>query len=469
MKALIMQTRIHVALVLVLMMSMALPAWAAKDSPAYDGDGPTLSLGQAHKMALAHNYNIKNLQETIRQADILIWQAWSILLPNLSMNGSVTRNEKELAMMTPDLSDPAALTAMLSGSGDSLPMTKIVMQEKWGKSFGFTANMALFNARSIPLLRNAYANVDLTNFNARYQKNELLFAVTAAYYNVQTMKEMIFVAEENLKNASEFHKLSEARLRVGQGTRIDLLRAEIERTNADKELKNAKDSLTLAKTSLAFLIGQKGPYSIEEPVKAKAVSGNLDDISQKAVKDRLDLKASRLSVEMAERDKLETWMKYIPTFNVTYNWTWNSAAGFSGEKDSWALIFGASWSIFEGGMREAELCERASKIRQARNSARQMGLDVREDVETALLELDKGERNVELAAKQLDLAQESYDLVHRQYENGLASSLDLLDAQTALNNAKTGKVLEELQRQLAVLTLNKAAGEINPLVSGGER
>ena len=261
-----------------------------------------VDLDTAHRMALAQNHDMKNIAETVKQAEILVYKAWTILMPNLIASGSVTVNEEEVTMQIP--------------GSDGLPHT-VTMQDKVQQQVGITANMALFNARSIPLILNAYDNRHMSRITGRHQRNELLFVVTAAYYTVESNKEALKVAEDDLITAQEFLKLAESRLAVGQGVRIDVLRAELEVVEAQKQVQNAQDALKLAKTSLAYLTGIRGEFDIVPPESPEAVTGGLDELHQKAMRDRLDLKSVRIQKKMASRDKTETWTKWIPLFDVT--------------------------------------------------------------------------------------------------------------------------------------------------------
>jgi outer membrane protein TolC len=435
----------------------------AQDAQAPDrsNGGPTLTLSQAHRRALEHNPQIHNLQETLYQARATTWKAWTLLAPTLRATGNITRNKTESKISMPDL------TGAVDPVTGAPVMNDIVLQSLWDYGFGFVANIALFNPRSIPLLKNAYENVDFTRYYTTHQKNDLLFAVTTTFYQVQSSKEAVRVAQENLKTAEEFQRLSRERVKVGQATRLDELRADSDVMAAQKDLKNAEDSVRLAKTALAYLIGLDGPYSISAPGEVEPVSGELDALTKKALHDRLDFKASQLNVVMADRNKAATWTKWLPVFDLTYKWDYTKSTGFNGEHDTWMLIFGASWSLFDGGMTIIELAEDGSVLRQAQNNVIQMSLDIRQEVEKAMVNLEKARRNVEFSKQQVELAEETNRLVRRQYELGMGTSLDVVDASATLTRARIALVLEQLGYRLSVLSLNKAVGEYYPQAATG--
>ena len=274
---------------------------------------------------------------------------------------------------------------------------------------------------------------------------------------------MTDVAKENLATAQQFQNQSEALKRTGQGTKIDVLRAEIQVLDAQKVLSNNEDSLIMTKTALAYLTGIEGEFDIETPENVAGVENNLDTLKKDALDHRMELKEAAFAQSVSERAKNETLMKWLPVFDVTFAWNWNSAAGFAGKNDSWLLIFGAQWKLFEGGSRIAEYKTRKSQMRQANNQLEQAALNIRKEVDQGYTDARKKKRNLDIVGKQLELAETNHQLVSRQYEVGLVSSLDLLAASTEAANKRIEKVIAKLQYDLSVLTLKKAVGEYSSL------
>lgn len=416
---------------------------------------PTLTLAEAQKKALENNPTMRNLDEQLVQARATVRKAWARLLPQLSANGQIVLNQEEIALEMP--------TGMPGAGGAS---ERIVIQEKWGKSFGFSANMPLLNAQAFPAIKVADRFADRARHSSLHSKNELLFLVTTSYYQVASAVRLVDVQREVLANAENFLRQSEALTRVGQGTELDVSRAELRVMDAQKNLDDAKDTLKLAQHTLGYLIGVEGPFSVTDVHMPKPEEKPLNAHVERALENRKDLEAAQIAVNIAELDKKATYMKWVPVFDVTYTWSWNSAAGFAGDNAVWMLIFGARWNIFEGGARFAELDEKRSQIRVAKNNLDQLRIDIKRGVDEALVEIEKRARNVELAQKQVELAQKNHHMVSRRYEVGLASSLDVLSADTDLSTKRTSEVLEQLRYEIAVLSLQKAAGDYHELLTG---
>lgn len=429
----------------------------AEEAPA-EGPPPAadnrrvISLLEAQQRAVEANPKLASIDETIRQADIAIYDAWTMLMPNLTGKASVIRNQHEVSIEMPsDMTDPNA------------PLTEYVIQELWTKNVGFDVNMILFNAQAIPLIKLAKDDYERKQLQAQINRNDIVFAVTAAYYQAYSMEEMIDVAKENLAMAEEFLRHAELLNKAGQATQIDVNRAEIQVVSAEKELGDAVDANRKAMITLRYLMNLREDFALAGPGDVSAVSTGLTELKERALEKRFEVPAAQAGVRMAERLRKYTLTKWIPVFDVTYSWSWASAGGFTGSNINWALIFGAKWDILLGGSRVTEYKVRESDKRLAENHVTEVMLAIEEEVEQSYQEIDKRKRHVAVADRQVALAEQNHDMVSRQFQAGLVSSLDVVDAATELSNQRILRVFQRLQFDLAILTLEKSLGEYHAL------
>ncbi len=338
----------------------------------------------------------------------------------------------------------------------------IVIQDTWTENYGLTARMTVFNARSIPLIKYAYDYKDYTELSEKFHANEVYFAVAASYFQVDAMEQTVEVARENLENARAFHRLAVAGKKVGFATRIDVLRAESQLLDAENFLDNALESVEHAKTSLAVLMGTSTDYEIIPPGCIAPVSTDLETLMQTAMKQRRDFQAAKIRVQLADRLRQDVLAQWLPSFDLSYAWNWNSDSGFGSQNDSWHVQLNARWSILEGGAGKADLAQKKSNIQIAKNDLENLELKIRDEVEANLVEYRKRLRNVALAGHQIEVAAETHRLISRQYEVGLATSLDLLTAVNQLTKVQRNKVIENLGLSIAAMKLNKSVGEMIP-------
>ncbi|MBN2527453.1 MAG: TolC family protein [Deltaproteobacteria bacterium] len=431
------------------------------DSYQFNETGPLISLERAHQMARKNHPTFKNMDEQIYLADTQIQAAWAMLLPNLSAEAKLIRNRDKVAMAVPNFENidfPALMAGAPLPPGD-----EVVIQEKWQPSLNFTANITLFNARSIPLIKYAYDAVELTRLQSQIARNDLLFAVTSSYYQIANLKELVYVYADNVNVAKESLRMAEARTLVGQGTKIDVMRAKIQVKDKERTLADAVDAYYTAKRSLALFIGAKGDFQIVMPRQIADHQKTEATLTDEALESRIELKSAELDVTMARRLAKDTRNKWIPKFDATWKLDITNAGGFSGEKVNWMLIFAMNWSILEGGARLAEKKQRAAEIRMAQNKIDELKLDIKTDVSSKVQEKISKQRNLEVTAELVALAEENHNMISRQYEVGMANSLELTDAANELANQKVMQVLAKLQYELALLTLGKTIGEYSSL------
>jgi outer membrane protein, multidrug efflux system len=444
--------------------SAALPRMTA-DSYQFNESGPLISLERAQQLARKNNPSFRNLDEQIYQSEVLIKSAWAMLLPTVSATAQLIRNRSESSMAFPAFASPAFKQWVNDDTGSvPFPMgDEIVIQKKWQSSIGLTTNVTLFNARSIPLIQNAYDMVDQQRLKAQTARNDLLFAVTSAYYQIANLRELVNVYADNITVAKESLRMAEARKLVGQGTQIDVMRAQIQLKEMEQTLADAVDAYNTAKRSLALFIGVKGDFQLVMPRQIQDVEQTEASLTDSALSNRVELRSAEMDVVLARRMGEETRNKWIPKFDATFKVDLSNVEGFSGEKANWMLIFGMNWSIFEGGARLAERDERASKIRMAQNQIDQLKLDIKTDVANKVQDKISKQRKLEVSGELVALAEENHKMISKQYEVGMANSLELTDAANELANKKVMRVVAKLEYELALLTLGKTVGEYSSL------
>jgi outer membrane protein TolC len=138
---------------------------------------------------------------------------------------------------------------------------------------------------------------------------------------------------------------------------------------------------------------------------------------------------------------------------------WANVAGFTGSNTNWAVTLGLQWTLWDGGLREAELRESSAKVAEAKANAGISENRARDEVRRGLLDLASARANRIKAEQQLQLARESQRLVDVSFKAGTATYLEVTDANTSLATAETGFVGETLNASLAALRVLKAAGK----------
>jgi outer membrane protein len=126
-------------------------------------------------------------------------------------------------------------------------------------------------------------------------------------------------------------------------------------------------------------------------------------------------------------------------------------------------IFGTlrlNFPFFEGGLRVAETREAEARKRQAGLQYEELKKTVDVDVENAYLDYITQQSILESLRDQLSFASDNYNLVSKQFQHGLANSVDLIDANTLLVTAERELARAEFDYQLAVLKVKWSTGTL---------
>jgi outer membrane protein TolC len=427
--------------------------------PASGGDAPAelLSLADAKRLARENNLDIQIARERLAKASILSKKAWAVLLPTISANASIVRNNTAIEI---PFGLPEELRPVFEGLGQPFPDPQLVtIQELYQKNASVNFAWVLLNGRSVPLLQNAYSTVEVAELSYAQAESALQYGTALAYYNVMNAQQQTAIRRRALDVASEHLKLSRAKVEIGEATQVVALRSEVEVATDEQLLLQAAHAERIAKRALATLIGRVdaagdfAPFRVEQPNAEPAPIP--DDLVETAYAERLDLKTQKLQLEIAERSKLESWMKFLPQLVGTGSYRWSDVQGFSGENTNWQLGLALRWTLFEGGLTYWELQERAHDVNAAALAVEKARQDIAQQVHEARLNLETAEANRAAARRRIDLAAKSAQLVRAQFEVGAATQLDVIDVNRALADAETADALAGLGVDLARLSLEQ--------------
>ncbi len=114
--------------------------------------------------------------------------------------------------------------------------------------------------------------------------------------------------------------------------------------------------------------------------------------------------------------------------------------------------------ILDGGRTSAQVDEAQAQYREAQAHTEDVKLGIENDVEQALADLQSSRSRLKLTDVQIHQAQQAYDIAEVRYKNGAATNLDVLTAQSALEQAKLQQAQLMFSLELSQYNLNKAIG-----------
>lgn len=436
-------------LVLTAVVSLSLKIGVAQES---------LRLSDAIKFALEHKAEAKKSKLDMINAENVIDETRSAALPQVNFNGAINYNP---------IIQKSALPAEFFG-GESGEYMMVAFGQKWQGQGSIALSQQLFNQTVFTGLKAAKTTREFYQINNTLTEEQLIEKVATSYYDVYQTELQLVTLINNLENTTKTKNIIEGLYSNGLSRKIDLDRVKVAVSNLEAQKQQLVNALELKKNALKFVIGMDITQEIFLPDETFDLD-YYDDLSDKVhFSNRTEIKLLEKQSELLELNKKAIVSEYYPTVSLTANY------GYLGFGNTFPLFFkdkGVQWSNFSGIGLNLSIpifngYATRSRVRQADIQIKMHQIDIQDtklalnlanenakaQIRNSLLTVNSNRENVVLAKEVMENTQNNY-------QNGLATLTELLDAETAYADA---------QNNLNTSLLNYKVAEIQKLKSNGE-
>jgi outer membrane protein TolC len=409
----------------------------------------------AHEALKAAGHELRERRAEVGAADALRW-------PKLEASARVTRIDDPITFDLDPIRKvilslhPAVPAALVP------PFTLEVQDDLYERAdvrltWPLFAGGRIDAARDAARAREADAGAQL-----RAVGDALATEVVRRYYAARLAERARAIRAEVL-SALDGHLRNARRLEEeGLLSRAERLHAEVARTEAERELKAAGHDLALAREALANVLSLPAEDAdglvTTTPLFVPAKLPPLPELKA-AARDanpalaRLEAAASLASAGLAaEKGR---WYPEVALFGVRELYE----PGLTLLDPTWAAGLSARLTLFDGFSREKGIAaarERGDRVAELAARARR---DVETLVEKRYREASKAREQVEAFGAALELARENVRVRTRAFEEGVATSLDVVDARLSLAKVELGRLAAARDLDVALAELLEAAGQ----------
>lgn len=301
-------------------------------------------------------------------------------------------------------------------------------------------------------------------------RQRLVVDVTTAYYQVIRQRQLLLVARESSKRSASLRKASEARMAVGLASKLDVLRADLQVSQADEAAVAAKTGLQTALEQFRFLLGLAPddplePEAVELPRQLPEEVPPVASLVQKALANRLELREAEDAVDDARRAASVAGQRLLPQLDLNVGITRTGyGASFSdtfhGMDKRLDIFVTTSYPVERSAARAAKAVADL-QVSARQRALRQQELQIEGEVRAAARDLERIRQSVALQQKGVEFAAQQHRLATLRYQRGLASNFDVVDAEGSLVSARTALVGLLTEYQVARVRLLRATGELN--------
>ena len=405
------------------------------------------ALKDVYREALKNSEKIKMAQENLYIARVGKDKAWSVLIPKITAFGTYNHFSEQKTSEAGVLLQP-------SESGN------------WGVRADESFSVSV---RELNVLEIAGQTITKNEYDLDATKADFVLAVASAYYDVMKAKKSLDIAADNMERLTQYRNSVEKKVKVGNLTKTSLLRAEGELSGARSDYLKATNALKLYRTVLVRITGIEDDFRLKETLPPVEDNKSLENLRNIAFDSRADLKSYDMQTKMSEEQVKYARGAFWPYLNLfaIYSGADQNPPGQTLNRESILAGAALNFPFFEGGLRIAELNEAKAKNRQAKLAYDDYKKNVDIELQSTYLDLQTQKGILKFLEDQLIFAKDNYNAVLKQFENGLAVSLDVMDANSLLLSSEKNVVEALYNYQLAYLKVKRSNGTLLKFVIAG--
>ena len=410
-----------------------------------------LSLQEAINLSIKHSNQLKNSQAKVEEATAALKEAVQKRGLDVSLSGSYLRlTAANLALKKSGNNNggnnnsgetPKPNQAMYAIGNVSLPL--------------FTGGRIRYGIQMSEYLEKA-AMLDVES-----QKEEVIQTTIEAFATLFKAHSTVRLVKENLAQSRSREKDLSNMEKNGLLARNDLLKAELQTSDIELSLLDAENNLKLANVNMDLMLGLPVATDLEldtAGIAREVDTRVLDDFWQLALKNRKDLEAISLRTKAANTNvqivKGEQW----PSVQLSGGYIAADIPKVFSVTNALNIGLGVSYNI-------GSLWKNKAKREQAEAREKQMIANEALLNDKALLEVNQdyyalisNRKKIEVFAKALEQAKENYRIVKNKFDNALATTTELLDADVAQLQASLRYTLSRADAFVAYSKLLQTTG-----------
>ena len=307
---------------------------------------------------------------------------------------------------------------------------------------------------------------------ARYQKNiadlnvykteadTKLAAVQAYYQYLEAIKLAEVQAQSVTDYASHLNNVQQ-QFDAGIVAKLDVLSSNVSLANAKQKSIAADNTRDVAEANLNNIMRIPMNTTLN-PLDKNFPEPEFDLTMEQAIlmaqKYRWELVEADYGVRAAEASLRSAKAGYLPTVSVGGGYSWKEASVTAVDKDDWAVQGGLSWSLWDGGATQASVKKADAAVKTAQETLLQAREKIELEVRQDYLNVLSYKEQIRAAEASVAQAEEAYKIATVRYSSGVGINLDVLDAELALNTARTNYITALYNYNIGLATLEHAMG-----------
>lgn len=414
------------------------------------GQQRPLGIDQAIELALSHSEQSKIADTKINTAGFALKSTKSHRYPDLDLSGQYLR----LTQSNADIKLGSSTEEQSTASNPDIGYIMI------GRA---TASIPIFSGFKINNRIKASKNkYEAAFFNAKNEKQQIALKTVVDYVNLYKADISVELIEENLQRAKRRVADFRAMEQNGLLARNDLLKAQLQQSNIELNLEQAKKNQKIANYTLVTLLHLPAQTMIQiqnTDFNNPGIIGINDSIK------RSDLKALYFEKEAAKNQIKVARSNYYPSLALTGGYAALEVENVMTITNAMNFGLGVRYNL-------ADIFKTGSEVKAAKSKVKELEYTMAMARDQITIQVQDASENYKLSLKQYQVYQkaqtqatENYRIVNDKYENGLVDTNDLLEADLDQLQAKINLAFAKADISQRYYELLNAKGLINTAIN----
>lgn len=422
-------------------------------------DTRNLTLDEAIKLSLSNSKELKLSQARINEATAVLRESKERRLPDVSISGSYIRLNKPNVDLKMNLGGGGQQQEGGEGSTESSPTVDQAAYTLANVSLPlFTGMRIKHGIESAKYLQQA------SQLDAERDREEVIGNTISAYSNLYKARAAVNIVKENLRQSqqrvADFSNMEQN----GVIARNDLLKVKLQQSNIELALLEAENNWKITSINMNLMLGL--PENTELMPDSTAFGATPDagvyaQWESTALQNRKDAAALEMRRKAAGEGIKAAKGEYYPSLALTSGYIAAYVPNVLTLTNAVNAGVGLSYSPSSLWKAGSKVAQAKARLQQTEVNQELLSDGIRLQTAQAYQNYLSSQKKIDVYAKAVEQATENYRIVKNKYDNSLATTTDLLDADVAQLQAKLNYAFAQADATVAYNNLQQTAGVLD--------
>jgi outer membrane protein TolC len=423
--------------------------------------GQSYSLKRAIEFAKQNNSNIKIANLNSELSDKKVKEQIGSGLPQIDFTGTLEDNLKIQTQLLPG--------AMFGSTEEFIP---VKFGTKYNLSAGIELTQKVFDYSFWVGLDAAKLNSRLSEQNIRQTGEDIIYSVAAAYYKTLVVQKQFENLKAILDASEETLKSTGLKYQNGMAKKIDVDKIRVSYNNTRAQVKQAELNYKQALNNLKFEMGipVDSTITISDSISENIHGAFLNALQTRdnVYENRIDYQILKTNLSLYQAEKSDNIGSFLPTLSFTADYSYQAQRSefnfFDSDKEwfnSSSIGLTLNIPIFSGFQKYAKVEQSNLNIKIAEENLKLSEQSIKVEISNYEIQYRSALDNSQYEKENLVLAESVFNNTQVEFNQGVGSPLDLIQAESSLREAQNIYYTKLLELYVAGLDLEKSKGTLN--------